>query len=132
MPIMDPIGDMLTSIRNANMIHKEKVDIIASRIKEQIIKVLKEERYIKDFEKIKDRNKSVLRISLMYTQNKEGVISGIKRLSSPGLRVYCKKTNLFKGNKGLGITVLSTSKGIMSDKMARKENIGGEAICYVW
>ncbi|MFH1287934.1 MAG: 30S ribosomal protein S8 [bacterium] len=132
MPVTDPIGDMLTSIRNANMVHKKKVDVAASYVKEQIVKVLKEERYIKNFEKIKDGHKSILRISLMYTNDKYGIISGIKRLSSPGLRVYCKKTSLSKRFKGLGMTIVSTSKGIMSDKTARKENVGGEAICYVW
>ncbi len=132
MPITDPIGDMLTSIRNANMIHKEKVDVVASRVKEQIIKVLKEEGYIKKFEKVKEGPKSILRISLRYTPDKQGIISGVRRLSSPGLRVYCKKTDLSKGFKGLGLTIVSTSKGIMSDKMARRENVGGEALCYVW
>lgn len=132
MPVTDPIGDMLTSIRNANMVHKKKVDVAASYVKEQIVRVLKEEKYIENFEKIKEGHKFILRISLMYTSSKYGVISGIRRLSSPGLRVYCKKTGLSKKFKGLGVTIVSTSKGIMSDKAARKENIGGEAICYVW
>ncbi len=130
MPVMDPIGDMLTSIRNANTAHKEKVDVAASRVKEQIVKVLKEERYIKDFERVMEGNKPILRISLRY-HNKQGIISGIRRLSSPGLRLYHRKTNLSK-TKGLGVTIVSTSKGIISDKTARRENVGGEAICYVW
>lgn len=132
MPVTDPIGDMLTCIRNASMVHKRKVDVTSSRIKEQIVKVLKEERYIDNFKKIKEGPGTILRISLLYTHDKKGIISGIKRLSSPGLRVYCRKTSLTKGFKGLGITIFSTSKGIMSDKMARRENVGGEAICYVW
>lgn len=131
MPVMDSIGDMLTSIRNANMVHKKEVKVPASYVSEQIVKVLKEERYIKNFERIKDGHKSILKISLMYTKDKDGIISGIKRLSSPGLRIYCKKTGL-SGRKRLGVTIVSTSKGIMSDKMARRENVGGEAICYVW
>lgn len=132
MPVTDPIADMLTCLRNANMVHKEKVDIVASRVKEQIIKVLKEEGYIKNYEKFKEGPGYILRVSLLYTHDKLGIISGIKRLSSPGLRQYCNKTNLSKGFKGLGITIISTSKGMMSDKMARRENVGGEAICYVW
>lgn len=132
MPVTDPIGDMLTCIRNASLVHKVKVDVVASRVKEQIVKVLKEERYIAKYEKVKEGPGSILRITLLYTHDKQGIISGIRRLSSPGLRVYCKKTSISKGFKGLGMTIISTSKGIMSDKMARRENVGGEAICYVW
>ena len=132
MVMTDPIADFLTRIRNANSVNHEKVEIPASKIKRTLAEILKEEGYIKDFEYIEDGKQGILRLYLKYGPNKQKVITGIKRISKPGLRVYVKKDQLPRVMGGLGIAVISTSHGIMSDREARKRQLGGEVICYVW
>lgn len=128
----DPVADMLTRIRNGNMVQKESVDVPASRIKEEIATVLKDEGFIKDYQRIAKGPQGTLRLYLKYAKGGQKVISGLKRISKPGLRVYVKKDEIPKVLGGLGIAILSTSKGIMTDKNARKTGIGGEVVCYVW
>ena len=132
MSMSDPIADFLTRIRNAGMVYHDKVDVPASRIKKEIAELLKEEGYIKDVEYIADDNQGVIRLYLKYGPNRERVITGLKRISRPGLRIYAKKDEVPKVLGGLGIAVISTSKGIMTDKKARKEGLGGEVISYIW
>lgn len=132
MVMTDPIADMLTRIRNANAAFHDKVEIPASKIKQAIAHILKEEGFVKDFEMVEDDKQGVLRVSLKYGPNREKVITGIKRISKPGLRVYAKSDQIPRVLGGLGIAVISTSKGIMTDKTARKEGLGGEVIAYVW
>ncbi|GAV23835.1 30S ribosomal protein S8 [Carboxydothermus pertinax] len=132
MVMTDPIADFLTRIRNANMVYHEKVEVPSSKVKKAIAEILKEEGFIKDYEYIEDGKQGILRIFLKYGPNKERVISGLKRISKPGLRVYAKKDELPKVLGGLGIAIISTPKGIMTDKKARKEGLGGEVICYIW
>jgi small subunit ribosomal protein S8 len=128
----DPIADFLTRIRNAGMVYHDKVEVPASRIKKELAELLKAEGYIKDVEYIADDKQGVIRMYLKYGQNRERVITGLKRISRPGLRVYAKKDEMPKVLGGLGIAVISTSKGIMTDKKARKEGLGGEVISYIW
>lgn len=128
----DPIADMLTRIRNANSVYHDKVEIPASKIKQAIVEILKLEGFVKDYEMVNDNKQGVLRVALKYGANREKVITGIKRISKPGLRVYAKSDQLPRVLGGLGIAIISTSKGIMSDKQARKEGLGGEVIAYVW
>lgn len=128
----DPIADMLTRIRNANTVTRDVVEVPSSRVKRDIAKILKEEGYIRDYEVMADRKQGVLRLYLKYGPNKQKVITGLKRISKPGLRVYANKDNIPKVLGGLGIAVISTPKGIMADKTARREGVGGEVICYVW
>ncbi len=128
----DPIADMLTRIRNANTVTRDVVEVPSSRVKRDIAKILKEEGYIRDYEVMADRKQGVLRLYLKYGPNKKKVITGLKRISKPGLRVYANKDNIPKVLGGLGIAVISTPKGIMADKTARREGVGGEVICYVW
>ncbi len=132
MVMTDPIADLLTRIRNANTVYHEKVEVPASRIKRDLAEIFKAEGFLKDVEFIQDGKQGVLRLYLKYGPNREKVISGLKRISKPGLRVYAKKDEVPKVLGGLGIAVISTSKGIMSDKRARKEGLGGEVICYIW
>ncbi len=132
MQITDPIADMLTRIRNANSAKHETVDIPASNMKKAIAEILNEEGYIKSYQVIEDGKQGVIRITLKYGPAKERVISGLKRISKPGLRIYAGAEELPRVLKGLGIAVISTSKGIMTDKAARKENIGGEVLAFVW
>ena len=132
MVMTDPIADMLTRIRNANSVYHDKVEMPASKIKQAIAKVLKEEGFIKDFEYVADDKQGIIRVNLKYGPNREKVITGLKRISKPGLRVYAKTDEIPRVLRGLGIAILSTPKGIMTDKQARKEGIGGEVICYVW
>ncbi|ABB14423.1 MULTISPECIES: 30S ribosomal protein S8 [Carboxydothermus] len=132
MVMTDPIADFLTRIRNANMVYHEKVEVPSSKVKRAIAEILKEEGFIKDYEYIEDGKQGILRIFLKYGPNKERVISGLKRISKPGLRVYAKKDELPRVLGGLGIAIISTPKGIMTDKKARKEGLGGEVICYIW
>ncbi|MCF0154376.1 MAG: 30S ribosomal protein S8 [Veillonella sp.] len=128
MVMTDPIADMLTRIRNANAALHETVDIPASRVKAAILAILVQEGFIASAEVIENN----IKVTLKYGSNKEKVITGIKRISKPGLRVYAKKEELPRVLGGLGIAVISTSKGVMSDKQARKEGLGGEVIAYVW
>ncbi|MGQ9823517.1 MAG: 30S ribosomal protein S8 [Desulfotomaculales bacterium] len=128
----DPIADFLTRIRNANMVYHEKVEAPASRMKRAIAEILKEEGFIKDYEYVEDGKQGVLRLYLKYGPEKKRVITGIKRISKPGLRVYARKDNVPRVLGGLGIAILSTSRGVMTDKKARKLGLGGEVICYVW
>jgi small subunit ribosomal protein S8 len=132
MVMTDPIADMLTRIRNANSVYHDKVEIPASKIKQSIVEILKSEGFVKDYEMVSDDKQGTLRVALKYGANREKVITGIKRISKPGLRVYAKKDQLPRVLGGLGIAIISTSKGIMSDKQARKEGLGGEVIAYVW
>lgn len=128
----DPIADMLTRIRNGNNAKHDTVDIPASNIKKELAQILEDEGFIKGFDVIEDGKQGIIRIELKYGQNNEKVISGIKRISKPGLRVYVKNDEIPRVLGGLGIAILSTSKGIKTDKDARREGVGGEVICYVW
>ena len=129
----DPIADMLTRIRNAVSSKHKTVDIPASNMKLAIAKILLDEGYIKSFEEIKEENnQGIIRITLKYAENGKKVIDGLKRISKPGLRVYASKEELPKVLNGLGIALISTSKGIMTDKEARKEGLGGEVLAYIW
>lgn len=132
MAMTDPIADMLTRIRNANSVFHDKVDIPASKIKSAIADVLKQEGFIKDFTLTQDNKQGIITVFLKYGPNRQKVISGIQRISKPGLRHYSRKNDLPRVLGGLGIAVISTSKGIMSDKQARKVGLGGEVIAYVW
>ncbi len=132
MVMTDPIADFLTRIRNANSVHHEKVEIPASKMKLTLAEILKSEGLIKDYEMIEDGKQGVLRLYLKYGPNKEKVITGLKRISKPGLRVYAKKDQVPRVLGGLGIAIISTSQGVMTDKEARKRGLGGEVICYVW
>jgi len=132
MVMSDPIADMLTRIRNANTVRHETVEMPASKIKRQIAEILKSEGFIRDCEYIEDNKQGIIRIFLKYGPNNERVITGLKRISKPGLRVYTKASEIPRVLGGLGIAILSTSKGIMTDKQARQLNTGGEVICYVW
>lgn len=132
MVMTDPIADMLTRIRNANSVNHDKVEIPGSKIKEAIAAILKAEGFIKDFEVIADNKQNVIRVALKYGANREKVISGIKRISKPGLRVYSQKDQLPRVLGGLGIAIISTSQGLMTDKTARKAGLGGEVLAYVW
>ena len=128
----DPIADMLTRIRNASMAGHGNVQVPSSRIKEAIAGILKNEGYIKDFEVFPDKKQGKLKLYLKYGQGAHGVITGLKRISKPGLRVYAGKDDMPKVLNGLGVAIVSTSRGIMTDKKARLEGLGGEVICYVW
>ncbi len=128
----DPIADMLTRIRNSNNAKHKSVDVPASNIKKEIAEILLNEGYIKSYDVIDDNKQGVIRIDLKYTKDGERVISGLKRISKPGLRVYVNSEDVPKVLGGLGIAIISTSKGIVTDKVARAENVGGEVICYVW
>ena len=132
MVMTDPIADMLTRIRNANSVHHDKVTIPCSKVKNAIAEILKAEGFIKDFEQTTENNHPVMVVTLKYGPNKEKVISGIKRISKPGLRIYAQVDELPKVLGGLGIALVSTSQGIMTDKAARKANLGGEVLAYVW
>lgn len=128
----DPIADFLTRIRNAGMIYHDKVEVPASNVKKALAEILKEEGFIKDFEYIADNKQGVLRLYLKYGPNRERVITGLKRISRPGLRVYAKKDEVPKVLGGLGVAIISTSQGIMTDKRARQIGLGGEVLCYIW
>ena len=132
MVMTDPIADMLTRIRNANAALHETVEIPASRMKAAVLEILKEEGFVKSVETVESGKHTALKVTLKYGSNNEKVITGIKRISKPGLRVYAKKEELPRVLSGLGIAVISTSKGVMSDKQARKEGLGGEVLAYVW
>ncbi len=132
MVMTDPIADLLTRIRNANMVRHEKVEVPSSNIKVTIAEILKKEGFIRDFEKIEDEKQGMLRLFLKYGPNNERVITGLKRISKPGLRVYAKTTEIPRVLGGLGIAIISTSKGVMTDKEARAAQAGGEVIAYIW
>lgn len=132
MQITDPVADMLTRIRNANTAKHESVDVPASNLKKAIAKILLDEGYIKSYEVVEDGTQGVIRIQLKYLAGKEKVISGLRRVSKPGLRVYSGADELPRVLKGLGIAIISTSKGVMTDKAARANHVGGEVLAFVW
>ena len=132
MQITDPVADMLTRIRNANTAKHESVDVPASNLKKAIAKILLDEGYIKSYEVVEDGTQGVIRIQLKYLAGKEKVISGLRRVSKPGLRVYAGADELPRVLKGLGIASISTSKGVMTDKAARANHVGGEVLAFVW
>ena len=132
MTMTDPIADMLTRIRNANVVKHETVDVPASNMKKELARILLEEGFIRGYDVIEDGKQGIIRIQLKYGQTGERVISGLKRISKPGMRVYADKHEVPRVLNGLCISIISTSKGILTDKQARKENVGGEVICYVW
>ena len=130
--VTDTIADMLTSIRNANQMHYKEVSIPASNTKKEIAKILKDEGFIENYKIENDNVQGTIVVTLKYTDKKERVITGLKRISKPGLRVYVKGEEVPKVLNGLGIAIISTSEGIMTDKEARKKNIGGEVLAYIW
>ena len=132
MTMTDPIADMLTRIRNANVVKHETVDVPASNMKKELARILLEEGFIRGYDVIEDGKQGIIRIQLKYGQTGERVISGLKRISKPGMRVYADKHEVPRVLNGLGISIISTSKGILTDKQARNEGVGGEVICYVW
>ena len=132
MQITDPVADMLTRIRNANSAKHDTVDVPASNLKKDIAKILLDEGYIKSYTVEEDGKQGMIHITLKYLGNKEKVITGLRRVSKPGLRVYVSADELPKVLRGLGIAIISTSKGVMTDKNARKEHVGGEVLAFVW
>ena len=132
MHITDPVADMLTRIRNANDAKHETVEVPCSKMKLAIAKILLDEGYIKAYDVVEDEKQGMMTITLKYGANKQKVISGLKRVSKPGLRIYSSKEDMPKVLKGMGIAIVSTSKGIMTDKEARKNNVGGEVLAFVW
>ena len=130
--VTDPIADMLTRIRNANQLRYKEFEVPASKIKVGIANILKEEGFITNYKVEKDNVQSVIQLELKYGQNKERVITGLKRISKPGLRVYASASELPRVLNGLGIAIISTSKGLMTDREARKQNLGGEVLAYIW
>lgn len=132
MSMVDPIADYLTRIRNATMARHNKVDIPTSKILKAITQILYEEGYILNYTTLEDTKQGTLRIYLKYGEDKKSIIRGLKRVSSPGLRYYVSVENIPRVLGGLGIAILSTPKGVLTDKKARKERVGGEVLCYVW
>ena len=132
MHITDPVADMLTRVRNANNAKHETVDVPASNMKKSIAQILLDEGYIKSFTVEDDGLQGMIHITLKYNAGKEKVITGLRRVSKPGLRIYADTENMPKVMKGLGIAIMSTSKGVMTDKQARKEHVGGEVLAYIW
>ena len=132
MTMSDQVADMLTRIRNANMVRHEKLEVPASNMKREIAEILKREGFVRDVEFVKDNKQGIIRIFLKYGQNEERVITGLKRISKPGLRVYAKTNEVPKVLNGLGIALVSTSHGILTDKEARAKQVGGEVVAYVW
>jgi small subunit ribosomal protein S8 len=128
----DPVADMLTRIRNANSVGHEAVSVPASRMKKSIAGILRDEGYIADFDLVEDDRQGVINIKMKYSADNEKVISGIRKISKPGLRVYAKAEDVPRVLGGLGIAIISTSRGVISDKEARRLGVGGEVICYVW
>lgn len=132
MSMTDPIADFLTRIRNANMVRHESLEVPASKIKKDIAEIFKNEGFIKDVEYIDDDKQGIIRVFLKYGKNNERVISGLKRISKPGLRSYVKADEVPKVLNGLGIAIISTSEGVITDKEARAKKIGGEVLAYIW
>lgn len=130
--VTDPIADMLTRIRNANSMRYKEVEVPASKIKNEIARILKQEGFINDYKVKKSNVQDILVLNLKYSDKKERVITGLKRISKPGLRVYAKTEEIPSVLSGLGIAIISTSKGLMTDKEARKEKLGGEVLAYIW
>jgi len=130
--VTDPIADMLTRIRNANVMRYKEVEVPSSKIKVEIARILKEEGFINDYKVKKNNVQDIIAISLKYGDNKERVITGLKRISKPGLRVYAKSEEIPRVLNGLGIAIVSTSKGIMTGKDAKASNLGGEVLAYIW
>ena len=132
MVMTDPNADLLTRIRNANMVRHEKLEVPASNIKKEIAEILKREGFVRDVEYIEDNKQGIIRIFLKYGSSNERVITGLKRISKPGLRVYAKATEVPRVLNGLGIALVSTSQGVLTDKEARAKQVGGEVLAYVW
>ncbi|OFI06879.1 30S ribosomal protein S8 [Clostridium acetireducens DSM 10703] len=132
MAMTDPIADLLTRIRNANIVKHQIVEVPSSNIKKAIANIMLQEGYINNLEEYTDGSVNMLRLTMKYGKNKERVITGLKRISKPGLRVYCRKDEVPKVLNGLGVAIVSTSKGIVTDKEARKLQTGGEVLCYIW
>lgn len=132
MVMTDPIADMLTRIRNANQMKKQSVEMPASKLKAEILTVLKQEGFITDYEVVNEGVQGTIKVTLKYLQNSERAVRGLKKISKPGLRVYAKTDELPRVLNGLGIAIVSTSKGIMTDREARKQQVGGEVLAYVW
>lgn len=132
MQITDSIADLLTRIRNANTAKHDTVDVPASNMKKSITQILVDEGYVKSFQVIDDGKQGIIRITLKYGENKSPVISGLRRVSKPGLRIYSSCEDMPKVMKGLGVAIVSTPKGVMTDKRARKENVGGEVLAFIW
>ena len=132
MQITDTIADMLTRVRNANTAKHDTVDIPASNMKKAIAQILVDEGFVKSFQVINDGKQGVIRINLKYGENKSAVITGLRMVSKPGLRIYTSCEDMPKVMKGLGVAIVSTSKGVMTDKRARKENVGGEVLAFIW
>lgn len=132
MVMTDPIADMLTRVRNANTVRHEKLDIPASKVKTEIADILKREGYVRNYEVIEDNKQNIIRIFMKYGSNEEQVIRGLKRISKPGLRVYAKAEEVPRVLNGLGTAIVSTSKGVLSDKEARAQVVGGEVLAYIW
>jgi small subunit ribosomal protein S8 len=130
--ITDPVADMLTRIRNASMAHHSNVDMPASNLKRAIAQTLKEQGFIKDYEMLKDTKFPTLRLQLRYTGKREPVITGLRRISKPGMRIYRKSDELPRVLGGMGVAIVSTNRGVMTDREARRQNVGGEVLCYVW
>ncbi len=132
MTMSDPVADMLTRIRNANMVRHEKLEVPASNMKKEIAEILKREGFVNDVEYVKDNKQGIIRIFLKYGSNNERVITGLKRISKPGLRVYAQTNDVPRVLNGLGIALVSTSQGLLTDKEARAKQVGGEVVAYVW
>lgn len=132
MNVTDPVADMLTRIRNASATHHPYVDMPMSRLKRNIAQILKEQGFISDYEQVKDAKYPTLRLFLRYTGKREPVITGIRRISKPGQRIYCKAAGMPRVLGGMGVAVVSTPKGVMTERQARRNNVGGEVLCYVW
>lgn len=132
MVVSDPIADLLTRIRNANVAYHDRVEVPGSKVKRAIVQIMKDEGLIRDYEWLDNGHQGTIRIYLKYGPNKTRVISGLRRISRPGLRVYAKKDQVPRVLGGLGIAIISTSRGIMTDKQARQEGLGGEVLCYIW
>ncbi|MBT9153226.1 MAG: 30S ribosomal protein S8 [Firmicutes bacterium] len=128
----DPIADFLTRVRNANQAHKERLEVPASKMKRALAEIMKSEGFLRNYDRIDDGKQGVLRLYLKYGPNRQKVITGLKRISKPGLRVYVQKDEVPKVLGGLGIAIISTPKGLMTDKQARHDGLGGEVICYIW
>jgi len=128
----DPIADMLTRVRNASSVKHESVEVPASNMKKEIANILLEEGFVKGFDVIEDGKQGIIRIQLKYGENNEKIITGIKKISKPGLRVYAKRDDIPRVLGGLGIAIISTSKGVVTDKVAKRDGVGGEVLAYVW